>query len=183
MQLKNDLKITQNALSNEIGDPAVMQTVLMGTGSSNYIGRAQKILVLQQKINELQAKQSDSKTKELHDLTVNTKKLEKARKAINEQVLKDTQLKVTKLTTSVEIWKRRSKALDVEITVLRIQIQKLLSKSESDNQLIDQLKAELGNNNMQRFKTKDSVTKLEESIALLQLKYDKVCLNIDKVLI
>lgn len=36
---------------------------------------------------------------------------------------------------------------------------------------------------MQRLKTKDSVTKLEESIALLQLKYDKVCLNIDKVLI
>jgi len=46
-----------------------MQTVLMGTGSSNYIGRAQKILVLQQKVNELQAKQSDSKTKELHNLT------------------------------------------------------------------------------------------------------------------
>ncbi|XP_050057264.1 uncharacterized protein LOC126550213 isoform X2 [Aphis gossypii] len=173
MQLKNELQIAQNALSNEIGDPAVMKTVLMGTGSSNYIGRAQKILVLQQKVNELQAKQSDSKTKELHDLTVNTKKLEKARKAINEQVLKDTQLKVTELTTSVEIWKRRSKALDVEITVLRIQIQKLLSKSESDNQLIDQLKAELGKNNMQRLKTKDSVTKLEESIALLQLKYDK----------
>lgn len=47
----------------------MMKTVLMGTGSSNYIGRAQKILVLQQKVNELQAKQSDSKTKELHDLT------------------------------------------------------------------------------------------------------------------
>lgn len=46
-----------------------MQTVLMGTGSSNYIGRAQKILVLQQKVNELQAKQSDSKTKEQHNLT------------------------------------------------------------------------------------------------------------------
>jgi len=71
---------------------------------------------------------------------VNSRKLEKARKAIGEQVLKDTQLKVTELTTSVEIWKRRSKALDVEITVLRVQIQKLLSKSESDNQLIDQLK-------------------------------------------
>jgi len=40
----------------------------------------------------------------------------------------------------VEIWKRRSKALDVEITVLRVQIQKLLSKSEFDNQLIEQLK-------------------------------------------
>ncbi|XP_026817194.1 DNA repair protein RAD50-like [Rhopalosiphum maidis] len=173
MQLKNDLKITQNALSNEIGDPAMMQTVLMGTGSSNYIGRAQKILVLQQKVNELQAKQSDSKTKELHNLTVNTRKMEKAHKAISDQVLKDAQSKVSELTKSVEIWKSRSKALDVEITVLRIQIQKLLSKSESDNQLINQLKAELSNNNMQRCKTKDSVIKLEESITLLQSKYDK----------
>lgn len=43
----------------------------------------------------------------------------------------------------MEIWKRRSKALDVEITVLRVQIQKLLSKSEFDNQLIDQLKVSL----------------------------------------
>jgi len=44
-----------------------MQTVLSGTGSSNYIGRAQKILVLQQKVNELQAKQNDSKIKEQHN--------------------------------------------------------------------------------------------------------------------
>lgn len=44
----------------------MMQAVLLGTGSSNYIGRAQKILVLQQKVNELQAKQNDSKIKELH---------------------------------------------------------------------------------------------------------------------
>ncbi|KAL4112439.1 hypothetical protein QTP88_016231 [Uroleucon formosanum] len=173
IQLKNDLKITQNALSNEIGDPAMMQTVLLGTGSSNYIGRAQKILVLQQRVNELQAKQNDSKIKELHNSIVNTRKMEKARKATNDQILKDTKLKVSELAKSEEIWKRRSKALDIEITVLRVQIQKLLSKSELDNQLIDQLKAELSNNNMLRFKTKDSVTKLEESITSLKSKYEK----------
>jgi len=47
----------------------MMQTVLLDTGKSNYIGRAQKILILQQRINELQAKQSDSKIKELHNST------------------------------------------------------------------------------------------------------------------
>jgi len=66
--------------------------------------------------------------------------MEKARKAINDQILKDTQLKVSELAKSEEIWKRRSKALDVEMTVLRVQVQKLISKSEFDNQLIDQLK-------------------------------------------
>lgn len=47
----------------------MMQTVLLGTGSSNYIGRAQKILMLQQRVNELQAKQNDSKIRELHNST------------------------------------------------------------------------------------------------------------------
>lgn len=66
--------------------------------------------------------------------------MEKAQKAIADQALKDTQKKVSELTSSLEIWKSRSKALDVEITVLRVQIQKLLSKSELDNQIIDKLK-------------------------------------------
>lgn len=66
--------------------------------------------------------------------------MEKAHRAISDQTLRDTQSKVSELTKSVEIWKRRSKALDVEITVLRVDIQKLLSKSELNNQIIDQLK-------------------------------------------
>lgn len=66
--------------------------------------------------------------------------MEKAQKAIADQALKDTQKKVSELTSSLEIWKSRSKALDVEITVLRVQIQKLLSKSELENQIIDKLK-------------------------------------------
>jgi hypothetical protein len=44
------------ALSNEIGDSTIMQAVLSSTGSSNYRGRAQHILILQKKVNELQAK-------------------------------------------------------------------------------------------------------------------------------
>lgn len=44
------------------------------------------------------------------------------------------------LTKSLEVWKNRSKALDVEITALRVHIQKLISKSENDKQLIANLK-------------------------------------------
>jgi len=66
--------------------------------------------------------------------------MEKANTAINDRILKDTQSKVSELTKSVEIWKGRSKALDVEITALRVQVQKLLSKSEFDHEVIDKLK-------------------------------------------
>lgn len=64
--------------------------------------------------------------------------MEKTQKA--HEALKDTQSKVLGLTKSVEIWKSRSKALDVEITILRVKIQKLLSKIEVDNKLINKLK-------------------------------------------
>lgn len=73
--------------------------------------------------------------------------MEKINKIITDQTLKDVQSKVTKLTRSLEIWKNRSKALDVEITALRVQIQKLLSKSEIDNQLIDKLKVLVNSQN------------------------------------
>lgn len=53
-------------MSNEIGDPELMQAVLSGTGSSNSRGRAQQILVLQQKVNELQTKQNNSKNKDIY---------------------------------------------------------------------------------------------------------------------
>lgn len=75
--------------------------------------------------------------------------MEKVRKAITDQALKDSHSKVNELTRSLEIWKSRSKALDVEITVLRVQIQKLLSKSESDNELIDKLKVIINLNILQ----------------------------------
>lgn len=45
---------------NEVGDPAVMQAVLNETGSPNLIGRAQQILILKQKVKELEAKQNYS---------------------------------------------------------------------------------------------------------------------------
>ncbi|KAL5240307.1 hypothetical protein ACI65C_007717 [Semiaphis heraclei] len=179
IQLKKELEITQNALSNEVGDPAVMQTILKGTGFSNRIGRAQLILRLQQQVNELRAKTNES-TKELHNSTVNTRKIKKASTAIDDQILKDTQSKVNELTKSVDIWKGRSKALEVEITVLRVHIEKILAKSESDHQLIDKLKAEMSNRNIQRLKTKVSVPKLEESITLLRSKYEKALKTIEQ---
>lgn len=68
------------------------------------------------------------------------RKTEKARKANIDQALIDAQLKLNNLTKSLETWKSRSNALDVEITVLRLQIQKLLSQSKQDNQTIEKLK-------------------------------------------
>lgn len=55
-------------MSNEIGDPTLMQAVLSGTGSSNSRGRAQHILMLQQRVNELQAKQNNTKNEDKHSL-------------------------------------------------------------------------------------------------------------------
>lgn len=66
--------------------------------------------------------------------------MEKSRKEVTDKALKDTQSKVNELTKSLDVWKSRSKAMDVEMTVLRVQIQKLMSKAEFDNKIIEQLK-------------------------------------------
>lgn len=58
------LQIFTQALSNEIGDSSLMQAVLSGTGSSNSRGRAQQILLLQQKVNKLEAMQNNSRNKD-----------------------------------------------------------------------------------------------------------------------
>ncbi|XP_025407212.1 uncharacterized protein LOC112681165, partial [Sipha flava] len=147
MQLKNDLQVTQNALSNEIGDSTIMQAVLSSTGSSNFRGRAQHILILQKKVNELQEKlnkfrgeSNDSIKQDAENSNVIIRELEKARKEITNKAFKDIQSKVNELTKSVNVWKNRSNALEVEITVLRVKIQKLLSKAEVDSKTIEQLK-------------------------------------------
>lgn len=57
-----------------------------------------------------------------------------------QQALRNSQSKIADLTKSSEVWKSRSKALDVEIIALRVRIQKLLAKSEADEQLISKLK-------------------------------------------
>lgn len=57
-----------------------------------------------------------------------------------QQALRNSQSKIADMTKSLEVWKSRSKALDVEITVLRVRIQKLLAKSKDDEQLINKLK-------------------------------------------
>lgn len=75
--------------------------------------------------------------------------MEKVRKAITDQTLNDANSKISELTRSLEVWKSRSKALDVEITVLRVQIQKLLSKSNDDNETIDKLKVIINQNIIQ----------------------------------
>lgn len=66
--------------------------------------------------------------------------MEKERQMITDQTLRDTQCKVSELTRSLKFWKSRAKALGVEITALRVQKQKLITRSELHNKLIDNLK-------------------------------------------
>lgn len=63
MNFALDYLVDLQALSKEIGDPALMRTVLTDTGSWSSRGRAQQILMLQHKVNELQAELNDSRHK------------------------------------------------------------------------------------------------------------------------
>lgn len=69
MNFALDPLVGVQALSNEIGNPALMQTVLTDTGSWGARGRAQQILMLQHKVNELQAELNDSRHEAVQSFT------------------------------------------------------------------------------------------------------------------
>lgn len=57
-----------------------------------------------------------------------------------DQDLKDAQMKVSELENALQIWKTRAKTLEVEIPVIRVKNEKLLSQASKDKQLIEKLK-------------------------------------------
>ncbi|XP_050431127.1 uncharacterized protein MCAP_0864 [Adelges cooleyi] len=151
-RLKKDLEIVKTALSNETGDSTLRQTILTSTGSCDRRGRAQYIMLLQKKNSELQAKLNlgggGGVNGESVDNLLKKKSLEDARRAEKErrltveQQLKEARVKYNDLLTVSKKWECRCKALDVEMTVLRVRLEELQLKSEQNDKTIEEQQAE-----------------------------------------
>ncbi|XP_005150063.3 coiled-coil domain-containing protein 13 [Melopsittacus undulatus] len=157
---KQELKITQKLLANEVGEDVNIQSLLANSGS--WRGRAQQILVLQSKVRELENQLSQSKTRkslskvdeELLALTdprklsaqeknlLKIRSLEKEKKETLEKLtgeydaLKKSHEEVKK---NLDASKARNKVLSSEVKTLKGQIVILLEKGKHDNELIDAL--------------------------------------------
>ncbi|PKK32247.1 coiled-coil domain containing 13 [Columba livia] len=157
---KQELKMTQKLLANEVGEDVNIQSLLTNSGS--WRGRAQQILVLQSKVRELENQLGQNKTRtsvsetdeellaltDLRKLSAQEKNLLKIRSLEKEK--KETLEKLTgehdalqksheELKKKLDASKARNKILCSEVKTLKGQIVTLLEKGKHDDELIDAL--------------------------------------------
>ncbi|XP_029866218.1 coiled-coil domain-containing protein 13 isoform X2 [Aquila chrysaetos chrysaetos] len=158
--VKQELKMTQKLLANEVGEDVNIQSLLTNSGS--WRGRAQQILVLQSKVRELENQLGQNKTRtslseideELLALT-DPRKLSAQEKNLLkihslEKEKKETLEKLTgehdalqksheEVKKKLDASKARNKVLCSEVKTLKEQIVTLLEKGKHDDELIDAL--------------------------------------------
>ncbi|XP_030120020.4 coiled-coil domain-containing protein 13 isoform X7 [Taeniopygia guttata] len=158
--LKQELKLTQKILAKEVGEDVNIQNLMANSG--NWRGRAQQILLLQTKVQELEHKLSHQKIRasllELDEgllafpdprkLSVQEKNLLKIRSLEKEK--KESLEKLSEqhntlqknheeLKKKLDASKARNQMLCAEVRTLKGQIGTLLEKGKHDDELIDAL--------------------------------------------
>ncbi|XP_075602947.1 coiled-coil domain-containing protein 13 isoform X4 [Balearica regulorum gibbericeps] len=157
---KQELKMTQKLLANEVGEDVNIQSLLTNSGS--WRGRAQQILVLQNKVRELENQLRQNKTRtslseideELLALTgprklsaqeknlLKIRSLEKEKKETLEKLTGEhdaLQKSHEEVKKKLDASKARNKVLCSEVKTLKGQIITLLEKGKHDDELIDAL--------------------------------------------
>ncbi|CAF4137731.1 unnamed protein product [Adineta steineri] len=159
---KQELKKTQKALEKEVGDTVNIQAILNGT--SNWRGRQQQIIALQEKLNEFKARATRSSSPSLnedwdgnllgskYDETASSsaqqrhrdeiRRMERERKDVLEQQKQELQTLRTDhqtLKDKFEQSKTRNTVLSNEVKTLREQLKASLEKSKHDDELVDVL--------------------------------------------
>ncbi|KAH0627655.1 hypothetical protein JD844_003703 [Phrynosoma platyrhinos] len=147
---KQELKMTQKLLANEVGEDVDIQNLLTTPGT--WRGRAQRILVLQSKVRELENQLGHSKSRlsengcndEVLNFTdsrkesaqeKNLQRIRSLEKEKKEALEKDHEEVKKKLDGA----KSRNKVLSNEVKTLKEQISSLLEKGKHDDELIDAL--------------------------------------------
>ncbi|XP_068032115.1 LOW QUALITY PROTEIN: coiled-coil domain-containing protein 13 [Anomalospiza imberbis] len=158
--LKQELKLTQKILAKEVGEDVNIQSLLANSG--NWRGRAQQILLLQTKVQELEHKLNQQKIRasllevdegllafpDPRKLSVQEKNLlkirslEKEKKESLEKLSEQhntLQKKHEELKKKLDASRARNQMLCGEVKMLKGQIGTLLEKGKHDDELIDAL--------------------------------------------
>lgn len=122
LQLRQELKVAQRALSNEIGENVTIQSLV--AQGSNFRGRAQQIIHLQQKVTELTEKlQGHSSVSEESTRSKHLLAIEKEKRAIQERTtlkLKESQVQLDDTKRKLDAQRARTKILEAEAGDMKV---------------------------------------------------------------
>ncbi|XP_074013176.1 coiled-coil domain-containing protein 13 isoform X3 [Numenius arquata] len=173
---KQELKMTQKLLANEVGEDVNIQSLLTNSGS--WRGRAQQILVLQSKVRELENQLGQNKTRtSLSEIDEELLALTDPRKlsAQEKNLLKIRSLEKEKKDTlesqqkqMQEILKHLSQQDKKNKETQQILGQHLNSEAQKQNCLIEQLRQMVA-------EREAKVKELEEEIGQLSLQKKSAC--------
>ncbi|KAK2186979.1 hypothetical protein NP493_181g00044 [Ridgeia piscesae] len=161
--LRQDLRLAQKVLVQEVGEGSTVQSLL--AASSGWRGRAQQIITLQKKVNDLksqlgvQQRSNSTGTSELDDELFGTtrsakrmsaieqhkeqiRKAEKERREAQERMaaqMKALEQDYETQKDKLEAAKSRNKVLQTESKATKQQIETLLEKGRHDDELIQAL--------------------------------------------
>ncbi|XP_053265368.1 coiled-coil domain-containing protein 13 isoform X3 [Podarcis raffonei] len=191
---KQELKMTQKLLANEVGEDINIQNLLSTPGT--WRGRAQQILILQGKVRDLEnqlghsrSRLSESSTEEEAVSLTDSRKTSASKKNLQrirslEKEKKEALEKLSgehntlrkdyeELKQKLDGSKARNKVLSHEVKTLKEQISTLLDKGKHDDELVDallsqqkEMQAILKNLSQQDERTKESHQNLEQQLSV-----------------
>ncbi|KAK7093088.1 coiled-coil domain-containing protein 13-like [Littorina saxatilis] len=155
--LKQEIKVAHKVLTQELGENVNIQSLLNNSG--NFRGRAQQIITLQNKVEELRSQIEAMQPKSLESELLGNKtlarkrtqddkyreelrRLERERKEAQEREAserKKLEEDYHNLKQRMEAAKARNKVLSGEVKSVKEQMQTLMQKGHNDNELITAL--------------------------------------------
>lgn len=161
-QLKNELKMAQKCLVQEIGDTVSIAQLM--SGKSNWRGRAQQIAMLNHKINELKDKLETANFDSFDEDRLSLRRLESMRRLEVENLSKELNECKSQLDENkqkVIALKARNKNLSDESNSYKLKTLDLLEKSTRDEEFIKCLNEQIS---MTKFECNYQIEEMRKEI-------------------